>query len=411
MTQKQKTAPEVHKHHLQAEATAKHYGFVPFTHLAVEKQDLARVKNFKDSKKNSFTDKDSVFSFDNLIEEKIAIMRSYIEKEMVDLHQPPAIYFSGPMKGNPHHGDKGKVKTFNIDIIGNAKSIADAMVIETAYIILKEHLVEEDAELLIEINSIGDKDSFARFTREFSNFAKKRASDIPATLRAGFKKDPFTLFTCKEDACYMLQEEAPKPMSYLTEQSRDHFREVLEYIESLSLPYTINHSLIGSKHYSSGTIFQIVKVSNDKTGKMKREVLAIGERYNTIARKAWGKKEVPAIGATMLVDEKGMKPMKKLTKKETEIRFYFIQLGYDAKLKSLSIMELLRQANIPVHQSLSRDKITSQLAAAESLNVPYILLLGQKEAIENSVTVRHITTRVQETVSVSDLIAYLKKLP
>ncbi len=401
---------DVHKHHVQAEATAKHYGFVSFPQLEVEKQDLAKVKNFKDSKKNSFTDKDSVFSFDNLLEEKIAIMRAYTEKKMADLHQPPAIYYSGPITGNPHHGDKGKLKTFNIEIIGNAKSIADAMVIETTYIILKEHLVEQDAELLIEINSIGDKDSFAKFTREFNNFAKKRANDIPATVRATFKKDPFSLFTCKEDSCLMLQEEAPKPMSFLSEQSRDHFREVLEYIESLSLPYTINHSLIGSKHYSSGTIFQIVKITTDKNGKMKREVLAIGERYNTIARKAWGKKEVPAIGATMLVDEKGVKPVKKAVKVE-DIRFYFIQLGYDAKLKSLSIIEMLRVANIPVHQSLSRDKITSQLLAAENLKVPYILILGQKEAIENSVTVRHISTRVQETVHVSELINYLKRLP
>ncbi|MBU3668792.1 MAG: hypothetical protein FGM57_02390 [Candidatus Taylorbacteria bacterium] len=406
---KEEFKSEVHKHHIQAERTARHYGFVHFDDLEVEKQDLQKVKNFKDSKKNSFTDKDSIFSFDNLLEEKIAIMRAYTEKKMADLHQPPAIYYSGPLKGNPHHGDKGKLRPFNIDIIGNAKSIADAMVIETAYIILKEHLTEE-ADLLIEINSIGDKDSFARFTREFAAFAKRRASDIPANIRQSFKKDPFTLFTCKEDSCLMLQEEAPKPMSYLTEQSRDHFREVLEYIESLSLPYTINHSLIGSKHYSSGTIFQIVKVTTDKSGKMKREVLAIGERYNTIARKAWGKKEVPAIGATMLVDEKGIKPVKKAVRVE-DIRFYFIQLGYDAKLKSLSIIEMLRVANIPVHQSLSRDKITSQLQAAENLKVPYILILGQKEAIENSVTVRHISTRVQETVHVNDLIEYLKKLP
>lgn len=401
---------DVYKHHVQAEATAKHYGFVSFPSLVIDKQDLSKVKNFKDSKKNSFTDKDSVFSFDNLLEEKISIMRAYTEKQMSELHQPPAIYYSGPIKGNPHHGDKVKPHTFNIDIIGNAKSIADAMVIETTYIILKEHLVEEDAELLIEINSIGDKDSFARFTREFSAFAKKRTNDIPAALRQSFKKDPFSLFTCKEDSCLMLQEEAPKPMSYLSEQSRDHFREVLEYIESLSLPYMINHSLVGSKHYSSGTIFQIVKITTDKNGKMKREVLAIGERYNTIARKAWGKKEVPAIGATMLVDEKGVKPPKKAAKPQ-EARFYFIQLGYDAKLKSLSIIEMLRVANIAVHQSLSRDKITSQLQAAENLKVPYILILGQKEAIEDSVTVRHISTRVQETVHVTKLIEYLKKLP
>lgn len=411
------TPPKIHplhKHHTKAEATAKHYGFLPFHTLQVEKQDISKAKNFKDSKKNTFVDKDSVLHFDHLLEEKVAIMRAHLDKQMNDLPQPPMIYYSGPLHGNPHDGKHHK--TFNFDIIGNAKSIADAIVIETAFVTLKEHLNDADAELVIEINSIGDKDSFSRFTREFVAFCKKRLNDIPASWRTAFKKDPFSLFSCHEESCSLLQEEAPKPMSYLTEQSRDHFKEVLEYVESLKLPYVINHSLIGSKYHSSGTIFQIVKVTGSTTkngkGKEKREVLAIGERYNSVSRKAWGKKEVPAIGATLLIDEKAAKHIKLPSKKQqdAEIKFFFIQLGYDAKLKSLSIIEMLRLSNIAVHQSLSRDKITSQLAAAEKMNVPYILILGQKEAIEESVTIRHMITRVQETVKIVELVQYLKKL-
>jgi histidyl-tRNA synthetase len=415
----------IHKGHIKAESTAKHYGFSHFGQMHVTKQDLLKAKNFKDSKKNSFNDKDSVLSFDNLLEEKIAITRTYLEKQMAEVTQPPMIYFSGPLDGNPHAtGDKksdsksskSKLKTFNIDIVANPKSIADAIVIETSYIILKEHLDSKDAELMIEINSIGDKDSFAKFNKEFTTFCKKRLSELPTEWRNAFKKDPLSLFKCTDEACSILLDEAPKPMSYLSEASRDHFREVLEYIESLSLPYIINHSLIGSKHYSSGTIFQIVKITNEelKTGKKveRREVQAIGERYNTVSKKAWGKKEIPAIGATMLVDEKSLKNMKIPAKpaKQQEIRFYFIQLGYDAKLKSLSIIEMLRLADIAVHQSLSRDKITSQLAAAEKMGVPYILILGQKEAIEGSVTIRHMNTRVQDTVLIHELVEYLKKL-
>ncbi|MCF7865212.1 MAG: hypothetical protein K9M11_01785 [Candidatus Pacebacteria bacterium] len=412
----------IHKGHIKAESTAKHYGFNHFGQIKVERQDIAKAKNFKDSKKNSFNDKDSILSFDNLLEEKIALVRAYLDKQMNDMSQPPMVYFSGPLEGNPHthegdkKGEKTKLKTFNFDILGNSKSIADAIVIETAFIILKEHLDDKDAELSIEINSIGDKDSFARFNKEFSGFCKKRLTELPTEWKNAFKKDPLSLFKCTDEACSILLDEAPKPMSYLSEQSRDHFREVLEYIESLSLPYTINHSLIGSKHYSSGTIFQIVKITCETTklGKKieKREVLAIGERYNTVSKKAWGKKEIPAIGATLLVNEKALKNMKESAKhpKQQEARFYFIQLGYDAKLKSLTIIEMLRIANIPVHQSLSRDKITSQLAAAEKMGVPYILILGQKEAIEGSVTIRHMHTRVQETVLVHQLVEYLKKL-
>jgi threonyl-tRNA synthetase len=44
------------------------------------------------------------------------------------------------------------------------------------------------------------------------------------------------------------------------------------------------------------------------------------------------------------------------------------------------------------------------------MNVPYIIMMGEKEAIEESVVVRNMTTRVQETVELHLLIPHLKKL-
>jgi histidyl-tRNA synthetase len=105
---------------------------------------------------------------------------------------------------------------------------------------------------------------------------------------------------------------------------------------------------------------------------------------------------------------KESKPVK--AAKPNDTRFFFIQLGYDARLKSLAIIDMLRGENIHVHQSLSRDKISAQLAAAEKIAAHYLLIVGQKEAIDNSVTIRHMDTLVQETVEIASLINYLKKL-
>jgi histidyl-tRNA synthetase len=194
-------------------------------------------------------------------------------------------------------------------------------------------------------------------------------------------------------------------MSYLSESSRTHFKEVLEYIESLEIPYTINHTLIGSRSYCSDTVFEITG-----TEKGKSEILAIGERYNGLAKKALGKKDIPSIGVALLLHPHFVS---KRAKKEKIVapKFFFIQLGFSAKLQSLKIMELLRQAGIPVEQSLSKDKLSLQLATAEKMNIPYIIMLGQKEAIEHSVVVREMKTMSQETVLMTELVSYLKKLP
>lgn len=409
---KQKTTEKVVKidpiypTHKVAEATARHYGFIPFSGLNIQKEDVLKSKSFKTGGKR--VNKDEItnsLKFENFLEEYIAITRSYLNKEMSELTQPPMICYSGPLGGSTHF-EKNKDHIFSMSILGNAKSIADAMIIETAYIILKEHV--DKGELLIEINSLGDKDCFSRFAKDYSNYFKKNISELNTACRQAFKKDLMSTVTCDHESCLAVQDAAPKPINYLTEEFRDHFREVLEYIESLNLPYIINHNLIGSGLYAGGTVFQItaftVKGKQDK-----KEILAIGERYNSVSKKAWGKKDVPAIGAHLLIEAPITKRVPKVVAIE-DIKFYFIHLGYDAKLKSLAILEMLRIAKIPVHQALSRDKITSQIAAAEKLAVPYILILGQKEAIDNSVTVRHMNTRVQETVKVEELIEYLKKL-
>jgi histidyl-tRNA synthetase len=399
-------ADPIYKTHKIAEATARHYGFVPFAGLEVQKEDIVRGKSFKTGSKR--TNKDEVASslkFENFLEEYIAVTRAYTNKEMSELVQPPMICHSGPLHGNVHF-DKHKEHIFSMHILGNAKSIADAMIIETAYVILKDHA--DKGELLIEINSLGDKDCFTKFAKDYTNYFKKNIGELSTSCRQAFKKDPMSMVSCSHEECLAIQDSAPKPISYLTEEYREHFREVLEYIESLNLPYIINHNLIGSGLYAGGTVFQITAFTV-KGRQDKKEILAIGERYNSVSKKAWGKKDVPAIAAHLLVEADPSRKVPKMVAVE-DIKFYFIHLGYDAKLKSLSIMELLRVAKIPVHQALSRDKITSQIAAAEKLAVPYILILGQKEAIEDSVTVRHMNTRIQETVRVHDLIEYLQKL-
>lgn len=410
----QKTGPARSPSLIHASKTASHFGFVGYDNLEVEKQDISKARNFKDGLLAKKTALDTnVLDFEGYLEEKITIIRHYIEKKMLDLNQPPMIFYEGPITGNPHI--KKREKTFNLDIIGNGKSISDAIIIETTCSILKD--LNPESSLLVEINSIGDKESFNRFSREFVSYYKKHLNELPPDERQIFKKNPFDLLASDHEVCQSLNNEAPHPMNYLSEESREQFREVLEYIESLNIQYSINHCLIGNGSFCSGTIFRVMNVVDTKESE-DRIVCAIGERYNVVSRKAWGKKEIPAIGASIILDEKSNKGIKKHAnvknhskkKKGNETIFFFIQLGYDARLKSLTIIDMLRNANIHVHQSLSRDKISAQLTAAEKINAHYLLIVGQKEAIENSVTIRHMNTLVQETIAMANLISYLKKL-
>ena len=61
-------------------------------------------------------------------------------------------------------------------------------------------------------------------------------------------------------------------------------------------------------------------------------------------------------------------------------------------------------------QTLAKDNLSAQLATAERLEVPYTVIFGQKEALEGTVIVRDMTTRSQDTVKISELADYIKKI-
>ncbi|MDO8590395.1 MAG: His/Gly/Thr/Pro-type tRNA ligase C-terminal domain-containing protein, partial [bacterium] len=226
--------------------------------------------------------------------------------------------------------------------------------------------------------------------------------NLPAHCRQLLKKDIFELLSCKNEKCRIIKNGAPKSMNFLSEESRQHFKEVLEYLEFLDIPYEIDHFLVANRTFSHQTLFEI---HNPESLELCRP-LALGARYANIGKKIGLKRDVPGIGVRLTFKERNLQKNLKVLKP----KIYFIQLGFEAKLKSLKIIEILRQAKIPVHQAISRDKLASQLSMAENMKIPYTVIMGQKEALEGTVIVRNMLNRSQESIAVEGLCKYLKKL-
>jgi histidyl-tRNA synthetase len=76
--------------------------------------------------------------------------------------------------------------------------------------------------------------------------------------------------------------------------------------------------------------------------------IAGGGRYDYLAKQVGGKKDVPAVGMAIGVDRIVASPWyKKLAPRiMKKPKIYFIQLGSEAKLKSLNVIEILRKATV-----------------------------------------------------------------
>jgi histidyl-tRNA synthetase len=320
---------------------------------------------------------------------------------MAIMPQPVMLTYNGFINEGSEK-NPGKHRKIGLEIIGSAKSITEAILIKTILAILEDNGFKN---LYAEINSLGDRESTARFVRELTAYFRKNINSMQAHCRQAFKKDPFLVFKCNSEKCNALIADAPKAIGCLSDESREHFKEVLEFLEGLDIPYKINDCLLSDRRYASDTVFEIKQKSDNP--KSADESLAVGFRSDGICKKLGFKKDVPMIGAKL--DFKSSFEKKQLPKiKRTSV--FFIQLGDEAKHKSLKVIDILRQENIYITHSLGRDKMAGQMATAERLKVPYILIMGKKEAMDGTIMIRNVSTRSQETIRISDLANHLKKL-
>ena len=384
------------------EATV-YYGFSPVESPAVEKIDFDRATGLIEEES---APKDRIVwrPIEMPLEEKNFFLRHYAEKNLIAEPQPIMFSYRNADSSNKLNKQKksaNKERSLNLQIFGSPKSVAEVILIKTALALLSDKGIED---VCIDINSIGDRESTNKFVRELANYYRKNINKMSPHCRQLFKKDSFSLLECdKMDCCNSLNEEAPKAISFLSEPSRQHFKEVLEGLEILDIPYRINNNLIPDRRHSSHTIFEITTGGAEN----KKEVMASGGRYDGLAKKIGLKKDIPAIGIKISSKKISGAPIRSKIKTPS---FFFLQLGFEAKLKGLNIIEMLRKSKILVYQSLSRDMLGGQIALAEKMRMPYALIMGKKESMENTVMVRDMNTRSQETVPIGNLSTYLKKL-
>lgn len=379
-----------------------YYGFTPTKSPNITSADIDIAKDILEN--DSIADETSKHGRLPLhAEEKVALMRKYHDEDMQSLPQPILLYFKDPFKSPIKKS--GYPRYAELEILGPSGSIAEATLIQTARTILAE---EGYTNTTVQINSAGDRDSMAKFTRELTSYYRKNINSMPTECRQLFKDDPFELLSSNLESCKTLNEQAPKSMDFLSENSRRHLEELLEYFEVLNIPYTINNSLVANKKYFCETIFNIVK-TEDEPNKKDQHILAVGMRYGGLSKRLGMKRDVQGVGISLLIKPQKAESRKPLAKVKRPIAC-FVQLGMESKLLSLGVIESLRQVKIPLKLSLAKDRLGAQVSSVEKFNAPYTIVMGKKEAVERNVIVRESETRAQEIVSLDDLPKHMKKL-
>ncbi len=365
----------------RAHAIGNYYGFTPFSVAAAAKN--AKVKA-------PFPETLSIDALDPNARETVTFLKQVRDAGLgPSAAQPLFLWHTNAAAGRP----APKQVVIQFHALGVEHAIADAVLIRAMRALVSD-ITKDEARL--RVNSMGDKETRTRFTRELGTYFRRQSAALPPDCVATAKRGE--VFEAAEQLCAsQCSEELPAPTDHLSEASRKHFESVLEYLEATDTPYELASDLLSRGTAWTETCFEITSST---------KITVWGSRYGELA-KHFFRTSLPSMGAIVRVtiDERVEVPS---VKEKTNARFVFVHIGDEAKRESMKMTDLIRKARIPLAQAIGVESLTEQMRFAETINPPYLLIMGRKEALERSVILRERSTYTETSIPLDSLIDRLR---
>lgn len=334
------------------------------------------------------------------------IARAYIQHGMNVLPKPVKLFSTGPVYryDRPQEGRYREHFQANFDIYGEQDPILDAQLIQLAYRVVQGLGIKN---IQFQVNSIGCPKCRKDYQELLVAYFESKKQKLCLNCKKRLETNPLRILDCKEDKCMQVAASAPQSVDHLCGECRVHFKHLLEYLDELDLPYVINPNLVRGLSYYTKTVFEIW--SGDEEGR--KHSLGGGGRYDNLVEELGGE-HTPAIGFGLGMDRL-IGEMKRVNAKlyqEQKPRVFLAQLGDLAKKKSLRLFAELQKNSILTAESFGRGSLKSQLRVADRIGAEITLIVGQKEALDETVIVKDMVSGTQETVPNERLVNAVKKI-
>jgi histidyl-tRNA synthetase len=335
------------------------------------------------------------------------VFRAYIENGMQSFSQPVKLWYYGPFfrYERPQAGRYRQFWQIGFEFVGDKAPVYDAQTILIAHNLLKDIGFKN---IVVSINSIGCEECRKDYKKALNSFLKNKKDLICADCKKRAEKNILRVLDCKNPKCQQVLSEAPQIVDYLCPECKDHFKHVLEYLEEVSIPYRLDPFLVRGLDYYSKTVFEIGFSETDKEEALGS--LAGGGRYDSLG-KALKSDDIPGVGFSMGVERiialMKLKNIKYKEKKKESI--FIVQVGELARKKTLKIIEELRSQKINVSEAISKESMKLQLTKANKLAINIVLIIGQREALNNTVIIKNMETGKQSIVEQENIVKEIKK--
>lgn len=330
-----------------------------------------------------------------------AILRYYVQQKVFE-GQPVSKWF---YTGNIIEQDERQAAhlnyQFGFEVLGTFNHLSEAQVITAVWEFLNRLGL---SDIQIEINTMGDSGVQSTYQGVLKDYLKGKDFDLCEQCIGHLSGHVVSVLRCKNLSCQLVAAEAPSVLDYLDEPSKQHFTNILEALDELSIPYHLNQYYAGPQ--GTSRINFVIKSGSNKDA----IILGEGAHHELLLKNISGK-SLPAFGfsGNLAAIAKAMEQSEIEVEKDCSNEVFLVPLGELAAKKSLRLFRDLVSSNIKVNDHFGSEGVKNQLKAAQEYKAPIALIMGQKEAMDEMVILRDVKSGMQEVFPYEKIIDEVHK--
>ncbi len=334
-----------------------------------------------------------------------SVVRAILEHQLHRNPGPQRFYYALPMF-RYERPQKGRLRQFHqigAELIQDGSPEADAEVIVVLDTIYKKLGL---TQYEIRLNSVGSEACRPQYKKMLIDFLRPRLGELCEQCQKRFERAPMRVLDCKNDSCRKVAENAPRIVDHLDPESAAHFASVKKRLLEAGVVFKQDSNIVRGLDYYSRTAFEFTSTLLGA-----QSALGGGGRYDELASR-FGAEPFPAVGWALGM-ERLMIALDALQLAPVPDRgpaFFFAPLGEAAFDYLFPLSLKLKQAGVSVEMPYERDKKLKWLMKqADRIGAKFALLLGDDELKAGTASLKNMKLGTQETVSLKDLEAELKR--
>ena len=399
------------------------FGFLPIDTPIIEMSDVLLAKAGGETEKQIYRfekgDNDLALRFDLTVP-----LAKYVTEYYNDLSFP----FRRYQIGKVYRGErpqKGRFREFyqcDIDIIGDSELsiINDAEMPSVIYNTIKE-LGFEDFTIcmnnrklltgLFEQLNLKEKSvDIMRIIDKLEKIGKENVIECLKDLEVEDEKINTIIDFIEINGTTDEKLQALENLNFANEtfkQGLEELKEVVKYVRIFGVPnknFKVDLTIARGLDYYTGTVYETFLNNYREIGSV-----CSGGRYDNLAE-YYTDRKLPGVGVSIGLTRLFYKlnELQAMQEDKKSIAKVLVVSMVEDKSKAVEVAATLRKENIETEVYLEDKKIKAKFKYADRLSIPYVIVIGEEEILNNTVTLKNMQTGEQETISLEEAIIKIK---